>query len=255
MKTARGHRVIDLVSLFFLGIFVVAGISSCEETCYDGELNQNEEAVDCGGPCVACDTSGGNCFDGILNQGEEEIDCGGPCAECIIDTSVYDPNYICEGNGGSSYFPLSLGSYWIYEQPSNQWFMYRITEVITLSNSEEYHHFLRTSSSGTSHFYLRSEGGQTYRWFADASGTPVGAEEIYIPSNPSTGQNWTTPTYDSIVISNANMSFQSTNGCDYDGILAITYYVGAIGQTDYFTQGVGMIQQGSNAILDSLVIF
>ncbi|USN45865.1 MAG: hypothetical protein H6502_01910 [Candidatus Woesearchaeota archaeon] len=48
-------------------------------TCFDGEQNQGEEGVDCGGPCPAC----GNCTDGQLNNEEEEIDCGGPyCAPC-----------------------------------------------------------------------------------------------------------------------------------------------------------------------------
>ncbi len=47
-------------------------------TCYDRIMNQGEEGIDCGGPCKACP----GCFDGILNQGEEEIDCGGPCPSC-----------------------------------------------------------------------------------------------------------------------------------------------------------------------------
>jgi len=237
-----------------LSIFVIAGISSCEVTCYDGELNQNEEAIDCGGDCVPCDTTNGTCYDGILNQGEEDVDCGGPCVECITDTSVFDPNYLCEGNGSSAYFPLSLNSYWIYDQ-GGPWFMYTLSESVTLSNSLDYFHVVRNSSSGTTHFYLREQGGQVYRWFANTSAVPVGQEEIYIPSNPATGQEWSTATYDSITINDTAMSFQSSNGCQYDDVLAITYYAGANGTTDYFKQGVGMIQQGSNAILDSLVIF
>jgi hypothetical protein len=41
-------------------------------TCFDGIKNQNEEQIDCGGPCDACPS----CFDGIKNQDEERIDCG-----------------------------------------------------------------------------------------------------------------------------------------------------------------------------------
>ncbi|MEM4397194.1 MAG: hypothetical protein QW757_01055 [Candidatus Woesearchaeota archaeon] len=47
-------------------------------TCFDGIKNQNEENIDCGGPCEPCPT----CFDGIKNQNEENIDCGGPCEPC-----------------------------------------------------------------------------------------------------------------------------------------------------------------------------
>jgi hypothetical protein len=48
------------------------------EQCYNGLQDQNEEGIDCGGPCPPC----GTCFDRIQNQGEEGIDCGGPCPPC-----------------------------------------------------------------------------------------------------------------------------------------------------------------------------
>ncbi|MGM5481366.1 MAG: hypothetical protein ACQESE_03060 [Nanobdellota archaeon] len=48
--------------------------------CENGIQDPNEEGVDCGGPCPACET----CDDGILNNEEEEIDCGGPnCPACM----------------------------------------------------------------------------------------------------------------------------------------------------------------------------
>ena len=43
--------------------------------CHDGQQNQDEAGIDCGGPCAACPT----CDDRIQNQGETEVDCGGPC--------------------------------------------------------------------------------------------------------------------------------------------------------------------------------
>ena len=79
------------------------------ETCGDGVQNQDEKAIDCGGPncapCRVCAESndcesgytclfmGGSghcvpttlpesCIDGVQNQGEEGIDCGGPCDPC-----------------------------------------------------------------------------------------------------------------------------------------------------------------------------
>lgn len=54
--------------------------------CYDGELNNDETDIDCGGPnCPECPPS---CFNGVWDvfplQGwvEEDVDCGGPCPAC-----------------------------------------------------------------------------------------------------------------------------------------------------------------------------
>ncbi len=53
------------------------------ETCDDDTQNQDEEGVDCGGPCDACETvPEPTCTDDIQNQGEEGTDCGGPCDAC-----------------------------------------------------------------------------------------------------------------------------------------------------------------------------
>ncbi len=48
-------------------------------TCDDNIQNQNETGVDCGGLCPPCP----GCEDGIKNQGEESVDCGGPCEPCV----------------------------------------------------------------------------------------------------------------------------------------------------------------------------
>jgi len=47
-------------------------------SCNDEIQNQDEDGIDCGGPCDACQT----CEDEIQNQGEAGIDCGGPCSAC-----------------------------------------------------------------------------------------------------------------------------------------------------------------------------
>jgi hypothetical protein len=51
---------------------------SAVATCTDGIKNQNEEGIDCGGPCKKCET----CTDSIKNQNEEDMDCGGVCPPC-----------------------------------------------------------------------------------------------------------------------------------------------------------------------------
>jgi len=54
-------------------------------TCNDGQLNNGEVLIDCGGPCGPCAT----CSDKIKNQDEEGIDCGGSCArQCGL---IYTP--------------------------------------------------------------------------------------------------------------------------------------------------------------------
>ncbi len=45
--------------------------------CGNNALDENEEAVDCGGPCLPC-----SCGNGVLDEGEEDVDCGGPCIMC-----------------------------------------------------------------------------------------------------------------------------------------------------------------------------
>jgi hypothetical protein len=64
--------------------------SPCVETCFDGIFNNEEEGLDCGGPCAAC----GTCFDEIRNQDEQLADCGGAnCAPCFNNCTngVQDP--------------------------------------------------------------------------------------------------------------------------------------------------------------------
>lgn len=51
------------------------------ENCYDGELNNGEELVDCGGPiCDPCDPCENGLWDPLL--GEQWVDCGGECGPC-----------------------------------------------------------------------------------------------------------------------------------------------------------------------------
>jgi hypothetical protein len=81
------------------------GLFSCQKgSCSDGEKNQDEAGIDCGGECSPCGTCNDNtknqdeisidcggsvcdpcptCTDGVQNQDEEDIDCGGElCNEC-----------------------------------------------------------------------------------------------------------------------------------------------------------------------------
>lgn len=250
-SNSRPHKIIDQIGLLLLGVFLCSIISSCEETCYDGKLNNGESALDCGGPCVACDTANGTCFDGILNQGETGIDCGGPCNECITDTTILNPNFICTGTGGTSFFPLSLGSYWIYSMPNNQWFQLEIIEQTTQNNGQQYYHMVTTGAFGTVHDYYRNVSGQILKWNVN-----LNVDEVYLPSNPVIGQSWTTSSSDSIVVGDIAASLVSQNGCTYDNLLQITSYLGGNASTSYYKRGLGMVQLSSvSAFLDSAVVY
>lgn len=64
-----------------------------EPTCNDGIKNQNEEGVDCGGPCEICKScydKEQNCHDGYC---EEDIDCGGVCLPCIVEKAGHSLSF------------------------------------------------------------------------------------------------------------------------------------------------------------------
>ena len=69
----------------FTACFFVAGClnesNKIPPNCYDGELNNGEEKIDCGGPkCIECD----HCENGLWDEdrGEVWVDCGGECPVC-----------------------------------------------------------------------------------------------------------------------------------------------------------------------------
>lgn len=251
MQLKRTHRILDLPVVLLACFFIAAAFVSCEETCYDGKLNNQEEAVDCGGPCVPCDTTGGTCFDGTQNQGEEGVDCGGPCPACITDSTVLSPDFICEGTGGSAYLPLASGSYWIYAMPGQGWFQLEIVGSVTQGNGQDYFH-MATSGDFSGNNYYRSEAGAVYEW-----STSTSMEDIFIPANPVAGFSWTTSTGDSIVIESIDASVNSQNGCQYDGLLQrVAYSAGGGQSTRYYKRGLGMVDFPSvNAHLDSAVVY
>lgn len=250
MKNNGAHRIIDLVCIALIAVFTASALSSCEDTCYDGEINNGEEGLDCGGPCVPCDTTNGTCFDGILNQGEEDVDCGGPCNDCITDSTILAPDFICTGNGGSDFQPLGDGSYWIFVLPNNGWFQLEIVGTVTQGNGQNYAHMVTTGAYSANNYY-RSEGGAIYEWNANAS-----VEDIFIPANPTTGFVWNTSTTDSVVIDATDATLNSANGCTYTDLLQFTAYNGGSATTRYYKRGLGLVDLPSvSAYLDSAVVY
>jgi len=83
MKLLQIRPIIHLLCVALFICFTPACVQDkFDETqfgnCTDGKQNQNEEGVDCGGPCMTCSS----CGDGIKNASEVGIDCGGSCPSC-----------------------------------------------------------------------------------------------------------------------------------------------------------------------------
>jgi hypothetical protein len=79
----RSYVVVFLA--VFTACFFMAGClnenNKIPPNCYDGELNNGEEKIDCGGPnCDECD----HCENGLWDEdrGELWVDCGGECPVC-----------------------------------------------------------------------------------------------------------------------------------------------------------------------------
>ena len=73
-----------IFSLFiFLNVFSTGCLNDDNKippNCFDGILNNGEEKIDCGGPCIACDPCENGLWDYEL--GETWVDCGGDCGDC-----------------------------------------------------------------------------------------------------------------------------------------------------------------------------
>jgi len=75
LQTLADYEEKRAVASFLFKVYVRGD----QPSCFDNELNQGEENVDCGGPCTACD----HCSNDRWDDEEEGLDCGGPCIPCI----------------------------------------------------------------------------------------------------------------------------------------------------------------------------
>lgn len=215
------------------GLFLVLFFSmGCEQTCYDGELNQDEEEIDCGGPCIPCDSvilppDPPTCFDGIQNQDETAIDCGGICPPCPNDT--IDPplvNHLCTGDSSSSLLPLTIGNYWQYNVSNGQWFNLTITESVALMGNN-YFKMETGGQFGPIVDYFRVDGaGVVYHLQSDVSGVPTGNEYVFANPNANPGTGWpvVANAVDSVALASIGGTLNSQNGCNYTGLSVFEQY-------------------------------
>jgi hypothetical protein len=262
-----------LFSLVALIGFVSLFSTGCQDHCYDGERNSDEDAIDCGGSsCIPCDSSQllppePTCFDGIMNQDETDVDCGGTlCLPCVNDTTINPPpplDQLCTGDSSTNLLPLANGNYWSYAMSSGGNFILTVTGSATLLGET----YFQVSASGAypySQDYFRNDGaGNTYRLESDAAGAPQGTEYLYIDAAALAGSGWPVSgggVVDSIASPIIGGSINSANGCVYPNAATLEDY--AIGvnliQRSY-SPGVGVVNWGFpgglTAYLDSVAIY
>lgn len=84
---------IILLYLSILGFLLTSSCGDNSFSCEDGEQNQGELGIDCGGPCPNCEYMR-TCSDGIQNGGELGVDCGGTCpnvcSEIVITNTLFE---------------------------------------------------------------------------------------------------------------------------------------------------------------------
>jgi len=267
IKTNRS-RLFALVTLMgFVGLLS----SGCEDHCYDGERNLDEDGVDCGGSsCIPCDSSQliiieATCFDGIMNQDETDVDCGGTiCLPCVNDTIIPPPvDQLCTGDSSINLLPLADGNFWSYTMSNGGNFTLSVTSSTTLLGET----YFQISASGPypySQDYFRNDGaGNTYRLESDAIGTPQGTEYLYIDAAALAGSGWTVSgggVVDSIASPIIGGTINSDNGCVYPNAATLgDYALGVSLIQRSYSPGIGVVNWefsgGLTAYLDSVAIY
>lgn len=261
-----------LLALVVLIGFITMLSSGCQDHCYDGERNSDEDAIDCGGSsCIPCDSSlivppEPSCFDGIMNQDETGVDCGGTiCLPCVNDTIDPPPpvDQLCTGDGSSDLLPLAEGNFWSYTMSNGANF----TLTVTGSSSLLGQTYFQVAASGPypySQDYFRNDGsGNTYRLESDGSGTPQGTEYLYINGASPAGSGWPVSgggLADSIASPIIGGTINSTNGCSYSNAATFEDYTfGANLIQRSYSPGMGAVNWafsgGITAYLDSVALY
>jgi hypothetical protein len=268
IKAGRPH-LFALVALIGLVTVFSAG---CQDHCYDGERNSDEEAIDCGGSsCIPCESSQivppeTTCFDGIMNQDETGVDCGGSvCLPCVNDTIIPPPtvNQLCTGDGSNDLLPLAGGNFWSYTLSNGENVTLTVADSATLLG-QTYFQISASGSYPSTQDYFRNDGaGNTYRLESDGSGVPQGTEYLYIDAAATAGSGWTVSggtMADSIASPIVGGTINSSNGCSYsDAATFEDYTLGENLIQRSYSPGMGVVNWessgGLSAYLDSVALY
>ncbi|MFT4526638.1 MAG: hypothetical protein ACI9FU_000623 [Granulosicoccus sp.] len=257
-----------LFSLVVLISFVSLLSAGCQDHCYDGERNSDEDATDCGGSsCIPCDSSllvppEPTCFDGIMNQDETGVDCGGTvCLPCVNDTNPPPPiDQLCTGDESTNFLPLADGNFWSYTMSNSANFTLTVTSSATLLG-QTYFQVSASSPFPYSQDYFRNDGaGNTYRLESDGAGAPQGTEYLYINASALAGGGWAVSgggLADSIASPIIGGTINSTNGCAYSNAATFEDYTSGINSIQRsYSPGMGVVNWGFTggitAYLDSV---
>lgn len=93
----NGNALDTAMALYAVG--EISGTPLEPGTCTDGEKNQDERGIDCGGACTEDDC----CSNNDLDDQEGGIDCGGLCPrECTAEETVCNNDNSCDRFAGES---------------------------------------------------------------------------------------------------------------------------------------------------------
>ncbi len=177
------------------------------------------------------------CYDGIQNQNETGVDCGGKCDPC--------PSLLCDGNGTTSYMPLTLNNVWTYKLPGGVSWDRTITadSMVTFGSNTYFRLEAYEQSSGYAYTYFRTDGaGNVYEYKVSE-----GAEYMAVPASPTNGQVCATysGTYTvaslKVVVANVQVG---TSACTYNGCVQMGEYDGSgiLQGSFYYKKGLGLVR-------------
>jgi hypothetical protein len=174
------------------------------------------------------DTKPASCSDGVQNHGETGVDCGGPCFACV--------STLCNGNGGTSFYPLALNNSWHYNDPGEAEFTNTISSTATFGTTVYY----KIDNSQGGSLYLRQAANGDLM----AYNTTLASEYLYLPNNPIVNQTWVYPLQGAATrkVLNTNVNV-STPSCNYSNCVQIQHYDagGNPGAVMYYRRAVGMV--------------
>ncbi len=159
-------------------------------------------------------------------------------------------NTICDGNGTTSFFPITKGNFWKYS-----YYMMNISQSIsptfTVGGTKTFNSKVYSIFSDPSGFLFLDD--QYYRQDAATKNIYVyyvspDKEFLEVPAAPTLNQSWTYLSYTRKVTS-ISASYK-TSSCAYSGLLEITELDGTtMRRKMFYKKGIGMVGRQEPGIL------
>lgn len=153
-------------------------------------------------------------------------------------TPVIPVNQLCDGAGGTNYFPLDSTDAWIYllkysgvtqnPKPSP-----KVIGHVTYGSFKYAHMYDLVFQ--TDHYYRENTSTHNIYCYKPSNST----DYLEVPGTPTLNQTWTSA-YGTRTVTNLNAS-KTTSSCTYSGLLEITEVVGSVTTKFYYKMGLGMV--------------